>query len=123
MSELIKVTIPRSRWDRGPRATSAYLVREVDSDGNICGCVLGHIGVALGVPVETMRGEAYPMPHEKWPATFFTDDDGYEADFMKDTLSAGIAALNDTSFDSDTDREACLRAELEHHNIQLEFVD
>jgi hypothetical protein len=96
------VKIERERWD-----TECHTLFYASDRG--CGCIMGLIGEALGVPIPQMLGRGA------------LSDSALEAIGLTDDLQDRAIEINDNSAISDEHREAKLK-ELFKDYLILEFV-
>ena len=129
-----KVTIKRSKWQRGgDDAMENLFPEETDTQlwGNKteCGCCLGHVlHQAHKVPYKELRGRYYPAcladSENKGNALVTTEKNEFRSIYFANTDFASKAiTINDSENISNKMREYKLRRLFKSHGYELEFVD
>lgn len=125
-----KVTIQRSKWQRGGASKTLELFPEefevslwgTDTES---GCCLGHcLHQAHGISYKSMRGECDPVNlanslGKKNPLVLGRGTEGFQAtEFTGEAIN-----INDRNSISDEEREQMLCEWFEKHGYELTFVD
>ena len=118
MSRDIRITIPRSRWLRGPSNSSGLYSK----DG--CFCVLGHTLLQFGLPQDCLDKDVIltdlPVPEEL--DSLFERSSWNTKIWVSSEDAQDIITTNDDMDISDATREATLYNKFLSLGIDLEFV-